>query len=454
MKNHRKKYSTAQRIAFNFGIVILIGTFLLKMPFSLQKGQSISLLDAMFVAVSATCVTGLTPIVVATTFNWFGKLVLLCLMQIGGLGLMTIMASFVLFLRNRITLAERQTLSEMLNRSDLFNFNIFVKKVVKFTLCFELIGAILLLPVFLKDHAVLQAFAHAIFTAVSAFCNAGFDLLGANSLSIFHKNYYFQIVVMILIVSGGLGFAVWSDLHDCYKKFRQSKSLHYAFKKISTHSKVVLTITLFLIVIPALMIYTLEFQYFKNLSFLEALFGSLFQSITLRTAGFYTIPFSQFRFVTLIFMIPLMFIGGSSGGTAGGVKTTTIFIAVSYLISMIKGKKDVVVFNRTIDKEVTIRAFTLILINVIVLFIGIFFISLEIKDVEVIPYAFEATSALATVGISTGITASISAFGKIVLIALMYIGRIGIVTLVFSMRGTQSKSSASVGYPTGNVIVG
>lgn len=453
-----RNFSTAQRIAFSFGIVIIVGSILLWLPISLEKGTSISYIDALFLSTSATCVTGLTPVVVDTTFNWFGKIVILTLIQIGGLGLMTIMASFVLFLRNRISLKERHALSEMLNRSDLFNFPQFIKSVIKITLVIEGIGSLLLLPVLVERSGWLAGVGQAIFVSISAFCNAGFDLFGATSLMEFQHNLYFQSIIMMLIVFGGLGFAVWADIYDFMHNmiFRKRNFVH-ARRKFSTHSKLVLTLTIFLILIPAVIIYLLEFNnsfIFEGLNFIESTFAMLFQSITLRTAGFYTIDFSKLRYVTLFFMMPLMFIGGSSGGTAGGVKTTTFYIAIAYLISIIRGQKELILFKRTIDKEIIIKAFTLILINAMVLLVGIFLISLAVSQEKMMEYAFEAGSALGTVGISTGVTPHAGTFVKIVLIGLMYVGRIGIVTLVFSMRGTQSQSTRNVGYPTGNVIVG
>lgn len=453
-----RNLSTAQRIAFSFGLVILTGSILLWLPISHAEGQTVKSIDALFVATSATCVTGLTPVVVDTVFNWFGKIVVLALIQIGGLGLMTIMASFVLFLRNRISLRERHALSEMLNRSDLFNFPKFIKSVIIITFIIEGIGALSLLPVLIPRSGVIAGIGQSIFVSVSAFCNAGFDLFGATSLMEFQHNLYFQTIIMLLIVFGGLGFAVWVDIHDFIQNvFFKKRNIKHALRKFSTHSKLVISITLFLIFVPALIIYLLEMNnpfIFKGLDWLESTFAMVFQSITLRTAGFYTIDFSKVRYVTLFFMIPLMFIGGSSGGTAGGVKTTTMFVAVAYLISIIRGNKELVLFKRTIDKEIVIKAFTLILINAIVLMVGIFLIAMVVPQERIMEYAFEAGSALGTVGISTGVTPTLSSFVKCVLIALMYIGRIGIVTLIFSMRGTQSKSNSNVGYPTGNIIVG
>lgn len=453
-----RNFSTAQRIAFSFAIVILIGSILLWLPISHQQGVSISYIDALFVSTSATCVTGLTPVVIDTTFNWFGKIIILTLIQIGGLGLMTIMASFVLFLRNRIPLKERHALSEMLNRSDLFNFPQFIKSVIKVTLVIEGIGALLLLPILVGRSGWIAGIGQAVFLSISAFCNAGFDLFGATSLIGFQNNLYFQIIIMTLIVFGGLGFAVWVDIYDFfYNLLWKKKRFSYARRKFSTHSKLVLKLTIILIIAPAMIIYLIEMNnpfIFKGLNWIESTFAMLFQSITLRTAGFYTIDFSKLRYVTLLFMMPLMFVGGSSGGTAGGVKTTTFYITLAYLVSTIRGEKELILFKRKIDKEIIIKAFTLILINAIVLLIGIFLISLSIPQEKMIEYAFEAGSALGTVGITTGITPFANSFVKTVLIGLMYIGRIGIVTLVFSMRGTQSKSNSNVGYPTGNVIVG
>lgn len=446
--------STAKRIAISFLLVIFIGSILLWLPISHQPQANVSLIDAIFIATSATCVTGLSPIVVSTTFSLFGQFVILALIQIGGLGLITIMASFVLFLRNRISLEERETLSEMLNRSDLFRFHSFIKKVIRFTLLFELVGAILLFPVFITQFDFFTAVWQSIFTAVSAFCNAGFDILGNQSLAGYHHHYYFQTVIMILIVFGGLGFAVWSDFYDFFKNLQLKKPMFKAIRSISTHTKVVIMLTMVFIVVPAILFYLVEMNtYFKEKPFLDIVYASLFQSVTLRTAGFYTIDFSQLRYASLLMMIPLMFIGGSSGGTAGGIKITTFFVIVAYIVNVMKGRKGVVIFKRSINHDIVFRAFTLFAINLCVLFIGILLLSFTVSDQQIIPYAFEATSALGTVGISTGITANLSIYSKLIIILMMFIGRIGIVTVVFSMRGALH-SSSNVGYPTGNIIVG
>lgn len=441
-----KKLNPSKKIALSFLSVIILGSILLYLPIS-QNGQAVSFIDCLFIAVSATCVTGLSTIPIASHFNFFGQLVILLLIQIGGLGLMTILASFLLVIKNKISLSERIALKNMLNKEGFFDFYAFILDVLKFTLLIELIGAILLSPFFIQEFGLLRGLTNSIFIAISAFCNAGFDNFGASSLEIFHNNLAVNIIIALLIILGGIGFGVFRDLSSYtsarLKKDQNCKNSYLIRIHISFHSQLVILISLILIVLGTIIILVLE-----N----DGIISSLFHSISLRTAGFSSLDFSQIKNSTKLFMMLMMFIGGSPGGTAGGVKTTTFFVVLLYIITMISAKEKVVVRKREIPFSLIHKSLVIILFNLTVLILGTFLLTIS-ENLNFIDLLFEATSALATVGLSTGVTTNLSIIGKIIIIALMYIGRIGILTILLSFFNLNS-SRQEITYPSANIMVG
>lgn len=451
--------SPAQKIASSFLLVILSGTLLLMLPISNKNFQALNWLDALFTATSATCVTGLSVFTVADQLNWFGQLVLLLLIQIGGLGLMTFMAVFILILKNRLSMNEKMAMKEMLNQDRVVNMKKFLLGILHYTLFFEAIGTILISIRMIPQFGWIDGGFKALFLSVSAFCNAGFDTLGPVSLQEYVHDPLLCLTIMSLIVLGGLGFAVWFDIRDkigplLHRQIRFKKFIH----TLSLHTKIVLSVSFLLIVVPGLLITALEFtnpQTLGDFTLPEKLMTGMFESIALRTAGFTSINYAALKPATDFLMMIVMFIGGSPGGTAGGIKTTTIAVLIIYIVSSLRGKEHTVVLRRKIDKEIIIRAMGIFFINMVVLFIGIFLLSI-VEEQPFLSLCFEAVSAMATVGSSLGITSALGAVGKLIIIFLMYVGRIGISTLILSLtRSKPNRNSANkVSFPNGNIIVG
>ena len=454
-----KKMSPAQKIAASFLLVILSGAILLTLPIATKSGNFFNPLDALFISASATCVTGLAVVTVSETFNLFGQIVILLLIQIGGLGLMTFMAVFILIIRNRLTVNEKIVMKEMLNQDHVVNMKKFLQDILYYTLFFESVGAILIAFRMIPRYGLFDGGFKAIFLSISAFCNAGFDTLGSISLQEYVHDPLMCFTIMALIILGGIGFAVWFDIRDKIQPLLSGKINFRKFKhSLSLHTKIVIGVTLVLILVPALLIVILEYTNtgtIGNFNIFEKIMTALFESIALRTAGFSTINYGNLHSSTDLLMMVVMFIGGSPGGTAGGIKTTTIAMLVVYMISALKGREKTVILKRTIGDGIIIRAMGIFFINLVTLLTGIFLLNI-VEPFSYLELSFEAVSAMATVGSSLGITASLGIGGKLVIIMLMYVGRIGISTLILSL--TKPKSSVDktgcISYPSGNVIVG
>ena len=426
----------AQQIALSFFGVIFIGTVLLALPFSNQPSGTATVLDHLFTATSAVCVTGLTTITVADQYTAFGQTVLLLLMQIGGLGLMTLIAAFLIFLSGKLNLSDKMALSEAVNRADFKDFLKFIRNIIKYTIVFEGIGFIVLSFVFVPQFGLGDGLFKALFIAVSAFCNAGLDTLGSNSLQAYVNHPVVNITVASLIVMGGLGFGVWFELSRASKRLvLPNQGWRRILREIKVHARIVLIMTFILITSGTALILMLEAgnpQSLQPLPPFSQLMAAVFQSITLRTAGFSTLVIGMLRPATLLVMIIFMFIGGSPGGTAGGIKTTTVAILVLMIVAEMRSQKSIVVFGRTIEREIFRKAFIVAFMLLMTLLTGIIAL-LAVEPFSFMDLAFEATSAIATVGLSTGITASLSNAGKLIIIALMYLGRIGPLTLMLSV---------------------
>ena len=453
-----KKLSPAQKIATSFLFVILAGTILLILPISNRNGEFFSPIDALFIATSATCVTGLSTVTIADQFNAFGHLVIVLLIQVGGLGLMTFMAVLILVLKNRLSLNEKKVMKEMLNQDKVFDMKKFLLDILRYTLFFEAIGTIILSFRMVDDYGPIEGIMKSAFLSVSAFCNAGFDTLGSISLQGYVHDPLVCITIMLLIVLGGLGFAVWFDVRDKLDAlFHRQISFKRIHHTLSLHTKVVLLISMVLILVPAVMIMALEFhnpQTMGDFTIPEKMMSSAFESIALRTAGFTSINYANITAGTQMLMMVVMFIGGSPGGTAGGIKTTTFAILVVYMINMLKGKERIVVMRRQIANSTVIRAMGIFFINIVALLTGMFFLAItQPQTLNMI--AFECVSAMATVGSSLGLTSLLTFGGKVIIILLMYIGRIGISTLIISLvKPRHSDGKDKISYPDGTIIVG
>ncbi len=456
----QKKLSGSQRVLLSFAGVILVGALLFMLPITNHSHVGLNPIDALFTAVSATCVTGLTVIVPVETLNLLGQIVLLVLIQIGGLGLMTLIATFMSVVKSKIKLSEKIVLRDVLSRDNLLDLKVFMLAILKYTLFFEMAGALILCFVFIPQFGVVEGIFKSIFISISAFCNAGFDILGATSLEAYATNPIVSFTVMALIIFGGLGFIVWFDIRS---KYKQARRQHETRKKVmfkrfvhslTLHTKLVLIASMVLLIVPAIIIFILE-QFTNSMSQmtpLQQMMNSLFMSTSLRTAGFASIPMSEMHVGNIFLMIIVMFIGGSPGGTAGGVKTTTIAVILICVHRMLRGKTRTNIFKRHISREIIVRATTIVVINLIALFVGIF-ILLLVEQQPPLDLMFEAVSALATVGLTVGITPELTIIGKIVIIALMFVGRIGIITFLMTLIGKR-RDDNNLQYAEGHITVG
>lgn len=456
------KFGPPHIIVFSFFIVILIGTFLLNLPIASKSGESVGFIDAMFTATSAVCVTGL--VVVNTYFHWtlFGKIVILLLIQIGGLGFMSLFTIILVFLGKRITLKGRILIQESFNLATFKGMVMFLKKIIRVTFIIEGIGAIILSLRFIPEYGIKGGIFRGIFHSISAFCNAGFDILGSNSLIPYSTDYIINITIMLLIILGGLGFTVLIDINNYvrYKinKFRKNKTKLFV---MSLHSKLALTVTAILILLGMVLTFIIEYNNPKtlaNLRFDQKLLVSLFQSVTLRTAGFDAIGQADLNYGSKFLAIILMAIGGSPGGTAGGIKTVTIGVLVLAVISVIRGKDSIIAFKKTISISTIQKSLAIIIMMMTLIFTATIILTMTEKGIGIqfdfIDILYEVSSALGTVGLSTGITASLSFVGKIVIILCMFIGRLGPITIILALSFRKRSKKNVIHYPEEKVIVG
>jgi len=440
------KKSTTRLIAFGFALIILTGALLLTLPIANKSGHG-NLLNSLFTATSATCVTGL---VVADTYqNWtiFGQLIILCMIQVGGLGFMTIGAYISVLLKKRIGLQEREQLQESVNTLEIAGVVRLVKKIVQGALCIEGLGAVLLTFRFIPRFGAVRGIYFSIFHAVSAFCNGGFDLMGVNeaysSLVAFEGDILVNLVVVILILVGGIGFIVWDDV-------MRNK---WHFRKYLLHSKIVITTTLVLTVAGTILFLITEDQAaFAGMSPLEKLLGALFSAVTPRTAGFNSVDTASLSNSGKIITMVMMFIGGSPGSTAGGVKTTSMVVLLFYAVAMVMSREDINLFGRRLTDEVVKKANAVVIINATLTIVATIIIMtlqplLNFEDV-----LFEVLSAIGTAGMTVGITRDLNTIARIAIMVLMYCGRLG--SLSFALIFAQKNTSASVRQPQEKIIVG
>lgn len=437
---HGVRLNTAQVVALSFIGVILLGTILLTFPTATKDGIGANFIDAIFTATSATCVTGLIVQDTPNYFSTFGQMVILVLIQLGGLGIMTYSA-FLALVFGRFTLGRRRIVQEMMDEERNVLSMIFY--IFKMTFLLETIGALVLFSrwiFFFKEPA--QTLYLSIFHSISAFCNAGFSLF-SDSLEGFVNDPVVNLVIMVLIVSGGLGFIV---VYEMANKMKNRRSM------FTTHTRLVLMMSTILIIVGFLVIFFFEFDgTLLHYSLSGKLWASLFQAVTPRTAGFNTIAVSSLSTVTLTIIIIFMFIGASPGSTGGGIKTSTFTILLLSLRSILKGKEDIEVHNRTISSSIVYKAVALTVGATLVLSF-LFILLLVSEDKPFFPLLFEAVSAFGTVGLSMGITPDLTTPGKILIIMLMYAGRIGPLTLGFAlMRGIKG---GKVRYPEAKVMIG
>ena len=425
----KKHLSSAQIIIFGFAGTILLGTLLLMLPISSASGVMTSFSDSIFTATSAVCVTGLVVQNTATYWSAFGQSVILVLIQIGGLGVVTVAIATVLISGRKIGLMQRNTLKEAISAQKVGGIVRLTGFILKTTFLIELIGAILLSVIFCRDFGARGIWL-GLFHSISAFCNAGFDLMGTavpfSSLTSYAAQPLVNITIILLIIIGGIGFLVWEDI-------RTNK---WHIKKYRMQSKVVLSVTAFLLIVPFIYFYLCEFDHVKGG---ERVYTSLFQTVTTRTAGFNTADFSKLSSTGKVITIFLMLIGGSPGSTAGGMKTTTIAVLIFSAISVFGKKDDVECFNRRLTDD-TIKNAAAIFLMYLMLFIGGGIIISSIESLPLSVCLFETASAIGTVGLSLGITPSLGTVSRIILIALMFFGRVGGLTVIFAALSKTNKN--------------
>ena len=442
-QNPRHKHVTSfQIIILGFLSLIILGSLLLMLPFATADGNSATFSDALFTATSATCVTGLVVRDTATYWSLFGQCVILVLIQIGGMGIVTAAVAFVSISGRKIGLMQRSTMQEAVSAHHLGGIVRLTKFILKTMVFIEILGAVLLSPHFISDFGVMKGIWYSVFHSISAFCNAGFDLLGAkepfSSLTSYSARPFLNITVMALIIIGGIGFLTWEDI----------KKNRFHFRKYRMQSKVILTASAILIIIPALYFFFFEYSAFPAK---ERVLTSLFQSVTTRTAGFNTTDLSDFSETGQMLTILLMVIGGSPGSTAGGMKTTTIVVLAVSAFSVFSRKENAQVFKRRISDNTVKNAATIFLMY-IVLFVGGGMIISRIENIPLLTCLFETASAIGTVGLTLGITTQIGMISRFILIMLMFFGRVGGLTLVFA--ATKALVSNENKYPQEKITVG
>ena len=437
----------AQLVLLSFSAVILFGTFFLMLPFSSVSGESMGFIDALFMSTSATCVTGLGVKSLATDFTLFGQIVVLVLIQIGGLSIMTLYSSMTILLGRSLGMKDRVIMQDLLDVSSLEELFEMIVDIIKYTFLIELWGAIVLTIAFtFEGFEFGTALYYGFFHSISAFCNAGFSLF-ETSLESYATNPLICGTIMVLITLGGLGFVALKELKEVISTGKK-------FVRLGVHTKVVLTTSLILTVVGTVFIFFGEFLHaFDSYTLWEKLQVSLFQSVTLRTAGFNSVPLTNLHTYTLYAMTLFMFIGGSPGSTAGGVKTTSLAILVQSITSTLKGHKSVTIFDRTIPGPIVVRATALMFISILITSFFILVLMRFEPNQSFLGIFFEVISASGTVGLSLGITPFLSAAGKLCVSMLMFSGRIGPLTLILAI-GQQDSSKGSFEYPDGRIMIG
>ena len=441
----KTKLSEVQVLALGFFIVIFIGGTILSLPISSANGEATNFLDSLFTATSATCVTGLVTVDTGTHWNLFGQTVIMILIEIGGLGFMSFATFISVLIGRRITLKSRLLMQEAMNTFNIQGLVKMLKKVMLFTFIIQFIGAVILSTQLIPEFGVARGLYISIFSSISTFCNAGFDLFGNfNSYTGYYDNSIILLTVSALIAIGGLGFIVLLELYN----YRNTK-------KLSLHSKLVLLITAILIVGGTIVMFILEYNNpdtIGNMNFKDKIVNSIVASISPRTAGINSVPIDKMTTTSKFVTVILMFIGGSPGSTAGGLKTSTLGIILCTAISVIRGKENADIFGRTIPRGLQLKAITLLIIGMGLVMTVTMMLTIAEPNEAFLDVLYEATSAFGTVGLTTGVTQRLSEPGKIIIITLMYLGRVGPLTVVMAI--VSKKKGANYKYPEGKILIG
>ncbi|WP_342566890.1 TrkH family potassium uptake protein [Psychrobacillus sp. FSL K6-4046] len=450
MKNYtfkaKYKMTPAQIIVSYYFIAIAISVILLRLPGVHRPGVKVDFIDSLFTAVSAVSVTGLTTISIVDTYTIFGYIMLILILQLGGIGIMSLGTFIWLVVGRRIGLRERQLIMVDHNQSKMSGAVMLIKEIIKILLFIQLLGSIILTVYFTQYYDTFkQALLHGVFTSVSATTNAGFDITG-ESLVPYHHDYFVLIITSIMIVFGAIGFPVLIEV----KEFLSNKNKNFRF---SLFTKLTTLTYGALLVIGTVMIFLLElFNTLKDLPWHEKFFTAFFHSVSTRSAGLTTVDINMFNEGTNLFMSALMFIGASPSSVGGGIRTTTFALAILFLINFSRGKENIQIFNREIHLLDIYRAFAVFVLAILMVFAATIILSVSEPGVPVASLLFEITSAFGTCGMSLGVTENLSSFGKLVIMLLMFIGRVGLISFLFTLGG--KRKITKYHYPKERVIIG
>ena len=441
--------SPSRVLMLGFGALILLGALLLHLPLS-STGERLPFLDALFTATSAVCVTGLTVVDPGSDLTLFGQVALIALIQVGGLGFMTLSTLILILLRRRITLSERLVISNSLNQEGLQGMVALTVRIVVLVLAIEGIGAVLLMTRMIPEHGVARGVWHSVFHSISAFCNAGFDLVGG--FSYYKTDPVVQLIICALITVGGIGFSVLFDL----------QRNHLRFARLSLHSKLVLVISAILTLGGAICFFVLEIENPRTLADPEMYpymrpVNALFQSVTARTAGYNTLNQADLTPPSLMLTMILMFIGASPASTGGGLKTTTFGLFFLLIYNVLRGRERVVVFRRTVNQGQMNRAVVLFTLALTLIIVSYLLLTLLLEPSEAVNSSnimYEVISAFGTVGLTIGVTAELNAAGKILMCVVMFVGRVGLLTIALGITRRHPKGQNHLIYPEGKVMIG
>lgn len=451
-KKIRFDLSTTQIILLSFLIVIFAGSILLSLPVSSADGTAVPYIDALFTATTAACVTGLTTVPTVSTWSIFGQIVILVLIQVGGLGVITIFSGLMISFHKRIGIGDRMLIQDAFNLNTLSGIVRFIQKVFIGTFVVEGIGAILYMFVFVPEYGAKGIWI-SVFNAVSAFCNAGMDILAEDSLCGYARNPVINFATSALIILGGIGYIVWWDVIRVLKGIRKQK--WKCFRNLTLHSKIALSSTAILLISGALIFFIFEYNNpltMKDCSLIDRVQLSMFQSVTTRTAGFVTIPQQNLTNASAIISLVLMFIGGSPVGTAGGVKTVTIAVLMVSALATIRNYEDASLFERTLPKQAINKAVAVVCTSFIIMFTSTVLLA-AVTNADGLDIFYETVSATATVGLTRNLTSTLNIWGKLIIIVTMYLGRVGPISLVIAFN-TKKKRRNVIKNPTEEINVG
>ena len=427
-------------IMLSFLIGVFIGSILLSLPISSADGKPVPYPDALFTATTSICVTGLVTLPVFSTWSVFGQIIILIMIQIGGLGIVTIMSGILISLNRRFGLKDRLLMQDAFNLNSMSGMVRFIKAVLKGTFIVEGLGALLYMTVFIPQYG-WKGIWFSIFNAISAFCNAGIDVISENSLCPYALNPMVNFTTSLMVILGGIGYVVWWDVIRVSKCFPEKK--FKCFSALSLHSKIALTATAVLLAVGTLGFFIFEYDNpltIKNLSLFDKLQISFFQSMTTRTAGFASVPQDALTNTSAVFSLFLMFIGGSPVGTAGGVKTVTMAVLMYSALAAIRNKQELSLFRRRISKQAISKAVAVVTVSFMIMFISTILLS-AVTDADIMDIAYETVSATATVGLTRNLTPSLNIWGKLIIIITMYLGRVGPISLLIAFNTKKNKNN-------------